>query len=58
MIHIKTVIFIAIMSFLLYKSFKNYSEGNDYFGLSFMTNLFWIFITVLFLILYAGIFWW
>jgi hypothetical protein len=53
-------IFVPILSVLMYLTFKNYPSwgGSGYIRLDGLPNLFWGFITVVFILIWGGIFWW
>lgn len=57
MVCIKLGVFIILMVFLLYKSFQNYSGGEDYDFIGFI-NIFWMILTAVFIFIWGSIFWW
>ena len=60
-IHWKTILFIVIAIFLVYKTLKNYStdSGSGYdFGMDILINLFWLLMTIIFIVAWGGFFWW
>jgi hypothetical protein len=60
MIHWTTVVFGIILTILLYRSFKDYSNGSGsrYGDISGLINIFWILVTIIFVAIWGGIFWW
>lgn len=58
MIKIEWVVFVLLTGFLIYKTFKDYRQGEDYFGISKIVNIFWGIITLAYIFIWGGIFWW
>lgn len=57
MVSIELVIFIVLIIFLLYMSFKSYGSGGTY-DMSGFINIFWIIVTIAFVLIWGGVFWW
>ena len=47
-----------VLGIIMSRILKNYSEGGGYVDLGFLINIFWIFIFIIFLAIWGGIFWW
>lgn len=54
----ENLIFFAILGFLLWRSFKHYPSSGDYNLLRGIENFLWLVGTVVFILVWGGIFWW
>lgn len=51
--------FIPILAYLLFKTFKDYPDyRGGYISLAGLPNVFWGAITIFFVLIWGGIFWW
>lgn len=56
--NVVAIIAILLLSFLTVKDHSNGYHGGYFGDLSILINIFWFLITMIFVILWGGIFWW
>lgn len=58
-LHWSTLVFIVVIIPLIYLSFKDYSDGGgSYMDMSGLYNIFWVLVSIIFVAIWGGIFWW